>query len=414
MKLCIITPRLPPAMDGLGDYCHQLYSRLRCIPADASLVGVDIVRFGTGADETATVTAGSTDEPDKAQFEFSFLVLDGADATRKLWNDVQVQAFMPARGDLKSQLDRIGATTVILQYVGYGYAPDGAPLYLAKELADWKSAHPEARLFIMFHETWATGMPWQRVFWQMGAQRQSVADLLKVCDVAVASVKVNADAMRSIDPKKDVRTIGIGSSFNADSSAFKNWRRLLIFGKPGSRRRALKNHAQLLKALDGKNLLDEIVCAGQCDPDQIGDDISTLRSLGVKTQVVTEYNFAGNSIPQSVQTCGLSIMHTQSTYMLKSTSFQLAAQLGQVAITTEEHSADAPFVADEHFLCYSKNSMAEVINTIENQSRLCDVAAALNAMYEQCLSWNQIALSWAKLLLEAESAGKMISNIRST
>lgn len=396
MKLCIITPRLPPAMDGLGDYCHQLWTRLSRVPAHATMSTSD-----------GTVIT----DP---HFDFSFLVLDGAESTKQLWPDVSVDAFTPARGDLKNHLDRLGAITVILQYVGYGYAPDGAPLYMAKELAAWKSANPGARLVIMFHETWATGMPWQRVFWQMGAQRQSVADLLKVCDVAVASVKINVDAMRSIDSNKDIRTIGIGSSFNADSSAFKNWRRLLVFGKPGSRRRALRNHAQLLKALDGKNLLDEIVFAGQCEPEHLSEDVSSLRSLGIKAPVVTEYNFAGSSIPQSVQTCGLSIMHTQSTYMLKSTSFQLAAQLGQVAITTEERLVDAPFVAGEHFLSYSKSSMGEVINTIEDHSKLCDVSASLNAMYEWSLSWNQIALSWARLLLEVESAGKMTSNIRST
>lgn len=385
MRLCIITPRLPPAMDGLGDYCHQLYSRLCLVPA-----------------------------VDGPQFDFSFLVLDGVDATRQLWTDVQVEAFTSTRGHLEGALDRSGATTVILQYVGYGYAPDGAPRYLAKELSDWKLAHPECKIVIMFHETWATGMPWQRVFWQTASQRKSVADLLSVCDVAVASVKINTDALRTITPEKDIRTIGIGSSFNANSSALKSWRRLLVFGKPGSRRRALRNHGQLLKALDGKNLLDEIVFAGQCEPHELGDDASTLRSLGVKTAVTTEYNFARNSIPQSVQTCGLSLMHTQSTYMLKSTSFQLAAQLGQVAITTEERLVDPPFMAGEHFLCYSKNSMADVINTIEDHSALCDVSAALNTMYERHLSWNQIALCWAKLLLEPESSGKMVSNIRAT
>src|SRR5205807_1305856 len=79
MDVCVIAPRLPPAVDGLGDYCRRLWE---------SWPG------GTPA--------------------WSFLVADGAEASRARWPEVRIEALAPAA--LAGQLTALGVRTVALQY----------------------------------------------------------------------------------------------------------------------------------------------------------------------------------------------------------------------------------------------------------------------------------------------------------
>ncbi len=73
--------------------------------------------------------------------------------------------------------------TVLLHYVGYGYAHRGCPFWLVDGLERWKrDAGPAARLIVIFHETFASGPPWSSVFWTNPFQRRLVARLARIAD----------------------------------------------------------------------------------------------------------------------------------------------------------------------------------------------------------------------------------------
>src|SRR5258708_7494288 len=92
-SICFITPCLPPAIDGLGDYCRQLW---RHWPSP---------------------------RPD-----WRFLVAGGAELSARDWTDVQISQFEKSRSGLLEALSGSQANLAVLQYVGYGYDPTGRPL----------------------------------------------------------------------------------------------------------------------------------------------------------------------------------------------------------------------------------------------------------------------------------------------
>ena len=89
--------------------------------------------------------------------------------------------------DLLRGLRDLEAETVLLHYSGYGYAPRGAPFWLVEGLGRWKKLRAHHRLIVMFHETWASGLPWQSSFWLSPLQRWCVARIARLADAVVTN-----------------------------------------------------------------------------------------------------------------------------------------------------------------------------------------------------------------------------------
>jgi hypothetical protein len=328
-----------------------------------------------------------------------FLVLDGAEQSRLNWTAVQIDQFQGTGDSLLSHLIASQAKTVVLQYVGYGYSSgDGAPAWLPEALSKWQSSQPGLRIVIMFHETWARGKPWQRVYWQMGKQRECVKQLLELTAIAVTSTRANADSLVGLGLTTPIEIIPIGCSFSIEGKTELDWKSVLIFGKEQSRLRAVKTHIELIKKLAGSKLIERVVLAGQKESLDEGWDVKLVHEAAPKVKVETAYNFGLDMVPNIVQECGLALMYTQSTYLLKSTSFQLAAKLGQVAITSWEYDADPPFANGKHYLGYTKGRENSLLDTIADQVKLTNISSACRSAALDYLSWPKIALSWCHLL----------------
>src|SRR4051812_30627449 len=102
-SLIHIAPQLPPAIDGVGDYCWNLW---RHWP--------------------------------EAKPDWTFLIARGAKATSAVWREVEVSEFAPGRSSLVKPLEQSGGETAVLHYVGYGYQPKGIPVWLPGEIERWK------------------------------------------------------------------------------------------------------------------------------------------------------------------------------------------------------------------------------------------------------------------------------------
>lgn len=366
-KVCVITPALPPAIDGLGDYCKQLWSNW-------------------------------PREEQQDEVIWHFLVVSEAAESCKHWPEVSIDQFNPDATGLLSALERINADIVLLQYVGYGYESSGRPYWLCEALEAWCASGPNKRLIVMFHETWASGFPWQKVFWQQSGQRRCAARLLSMASPAVTSNQATLRDLESLALSSELITIPLGSSFSLESGLDRLWSQLLIFGKESSRLRAITLHGNLVRSMTAAGLIDSIVLAGQCSS-QAGDCGKRLiESWNLAVEVRAEFNFERDKVPSGVTSSGLSLMHTQSTCLLKSTSFQLAAKLGQVPIVIQEEDPGDSVFPGRHYLGYKPGHVDSVLDVLRNPAGLESISANISELGATRLSWTEIAKSWSALL----------------
>ncbi len=362
MSIAIITPRLPPSMDGLGDYCFQLCKHWP-----------------------------NSDKP------LNFIVLDSAEKSREFWTETNIRQIDRNKLSLLNTLESLAVDTVFLQYVGYGYDANGAPSWLKDALEDWLDQSSLHRLVTMFHETWSSGQVWQKVFWYMGKQKQCVKDLMLLSNEMGTSCQVNKHSLDLLGTNKTVNIIPLGSSFDVAPVATKNWQQLLIFGKEYARLRGLTTHKVLISKLIESGLIKRIVLAGQLDSLENDKSLQIIKEQLPAIEVVTAYNFESNNVPISVIESGLALMHTQSTHMLKSTSFHLAAKLGQVSLSEDSGSADKPFIKGQHYLSYLENT-DDILADLANESNLKSISSQVSNLANTYLSWPEIASNWAHLL----------------
>lgn len=351
-------------MDGLADYCYQMWHHW----------------------------------PDGGRPQ-NFLVLDSADESRMYWPQVDIKQFQPSEAALLAMLKESSASTVFLQYVGYGFDINGCPMWLPTALKRWLDDDTSRRLVIMFHETWSSGMPWQRVFWFMGKQKQCVSKLMSLASNMVTSCRVNRSSLQVLGIDKPIQIIPLGCSFAVDATETKNWKQLLIFGKEYARLRAVQTHTALLRQLIEQQKIERIVLAGQSTIG-VSDDATAkfIKERLPEIELTTAYNFSSSVVPDSVTGSGLSLMHTQSTHLLKSTSFHLAAKLGQVAIAADHGPADPPFLSGKHYLSYPIDKPGQLLSVLADPTALHSIAKEIAQIAETYLSWREIAATWHQVL----------------
>jgi hypothetical protein len=151
MVITHIATGLPPQIDGVGDYAWQLAGALRERGVES--------RFIIPPTELAT-TVG--------EFPVSRL-------------------SHRAESDLVNALDATASHTVLLHFSGYGYARSGLCWWLVEGLQRWKAEGRGRRLITVFHELFATGLPWQRSFWVSLQQRHIARRLAAMSDGALTT-----------------------------------------------------------------------------------------------------------------------------------------------------------------------------------------------------------------------------------
>jgi hypothetical protein len=147
-----ITPNLPPAVCGVGDYATVVGQRMgeidltvRCSYLAAGYRGRDVAV--------------------------------GACSPDWFWRQI-------AEHRSSTPGDNIG---IVLHYSGYGYSPDGAPAWLAAALEGRPAWAAEIRIATFFHELYASGWPWQRAFWQSNRQRGVAVRIARASDALLTN-----------------------------------------------------------------------------------------------------------------------------------------------------------------------------------------------------------------------------------
>src|SRR5438477_1557297 len=164
MDLIQIVPRLPPAIDGLGDYAFYLAKQLR----------------------------------DDYEIDSHFIV------GNPQWKNEQAIEFPAQRvGERSSACLREilqsskSISSVLLHYVGYGYAKRGCPFWLIQALDQWKR-EPGRRLVTVFHELYAFGPPWSSSFWTSPFQKLLARRLAIISDQCVTPMRMYARILEKL------------------------------------------------------------------------------------------------------------------------------------------------------------------------------------------------------------------------
>lgn len=229
-KILVIVPRLPPSIDGLGDYGLNLARQMRL---DFGVITEFVV-----ADPN---WMGSTEIEG-----FHVHALKSRSAT-------ELVTF------LKS------FNTVLLHYVGYGYAKRGCPLWLVDGLELWYNSSPQKKLITMFHELFAFGPIWTSQFWTSPVQRWLVFRLLKITTHSLTSKNSYAEILKSYSTDKN-QVIDVLPVFSNIGELENNPRlvdrkkNLVVFGGAGWRSRVYnesqKELSRVVRELKIENIID--------------------------------------------------------------------------------------------------------------------------------------------------------------
>jgi hypothetical protein len=209
-----IVTRLPPAIDGVGDYALNLARQLR---KDYNIQTQFVV--------------GNPDWKGELEIE-GFSVNQLIDS-----NSDQLTALL--EGDRNSP--------VLLHYVGYGYAKRGCPIWLVDGIQRWKNLYPQRSLVTMFHEIYASGLPWQSSFWLSPLQKNIATRLVRLSDRCITNTQGHAEILSKLVPNPEFKYISLPvfsnmGELNYDLPLSKRSKRLVTFGHKNSRVRIYQEH----------------------------------------------------------------------------------------------------------------------------------------------------------------------------
>lgn len=230
-KLTAIVPRLPPAIDGLGDYGLALARKMkRDFGVDTEFIVAD--PFWNGPDNID-----------------SFLVRKISARTSE---------------SLLTLLPVSEKATVLLHYVGYGYAKRGCPFWLMEALKEWKQGSHRT-ITTMFHELYAFGPIWTSQFWTSPFQRYLVKEFSAMSASFVTSRSSYAKILEEYTRKEKVPVIPVFSNVGEPSTLLPlkdRARKLVIFGNKIAKDRAYTSSLIEIENICNKLSLDEILDVG--------------------------------------------------------------------------------------------------------------------------------------------------------
>jgi hypothetical protein len=314
MKVISIVPRLPPSIDGVGDYALRLAQQLY---QDHGLSTHFIV-----ADPDWT---GQIDSPGISADRVS---AHSADALLALL----------------TKHSQTSPTTVLLQFSGYGYAKRSCCFWLVEGLARWKHNTTKARLITMFHEVYsAFGMPWRHHFWVTPMQRYLSARLMQISDSVLTNAELHAKMLYGLCPetKCSIAIFPVLSGIGEPQAILKlseRQKHLVIFGQAGSRIQVYRNAQRMIGEVCHRLEIEQILDIGQ----PTGMDLQTIGDV----PLLEKGRLSAIEISQILQTSIAGLLNYDANRLAKSSVFAAYCAHGLLPInangTTSQQDGIAP------------------------------------------------------------------------
>jgi len=251
-----IVPRLPPAIDGVGDYALNLARQLR---KDFNIQTHFIVGNPTwsGASEIEG-------------FPVSKIISRSSDV-------------------LLNVLSKYPDLPILVHYVGYGYQKRGCPTWLINALERWRNLFPNRSLVTMFHEVYASGSPWNSAFWLSPLQKQLAGRLARSSDRCITSKEEYAQLIYQLNPdqKPEITCLPVFSNIGEPeylAPLSERSRRLVIFGNRNSRLQVYNQRFKEVKAVCKILQINEISDIGV----KTGLNLSEIEGISILERGVIE------------------------------------------------------------------------------------------------------------------------------
>lgn len=264
-----IVPRLPPAIDGVGDYALNLARQLR---KDFNIQTHFIVGNPTwrGASEIEGFAVSQVTDSNPNQ--------------------------------LTSLLSGDRPCPVLLHYVGYGYAQRGCPIWLVDGLQRWKSLYPQRSLVTMFHEIYASSnLPWTSSFWLSPLQKNLATRLAGLSDRDVTSMQSYAKSLQNLVPTRNLEVSSLPVFSNIGELDYatpllKRNKRLVTFGHKNSRIQIYQDYLTDLQEICESLDIEEIYDIGN----PTGLVLSSIGDIPIIEKGITESSEISNILKDSI------------------------------------------------------------------------------------------------------------------
>jgi hypothetical protein len=293
-----IVSRLPPAIDGVGDYAYLLARELRAAHnIDTVFIVCDpgwIAAKGTNKSFASIHGGDTTWKASSSNFAAAFDLRPRYSEEGKRRSAIERSSTIndqPAttldgfpvyqlRTQSAGELFRLLAhpampSTVLLQYVGYGYQNRGCPLWLMCGISKWlrqrfASNRPLSgyrHLITMFHELYAFGPPWRSSFWASPIQKWIAKSLAEISAHCFTNLTVNARTLLRLTSRCDDNFTVLPVFSNVgEPEHFPSWDerppRMIVFGSAGWRRKAYRECLPDLEKACRSMSLNEIIDIG--------------------------------------------------------------------------------------------------------------------------------------------------------
>lgn len=333
-NLTVIVPRLSPSVDGVGDYGLILAKKMR-------------QDYG---------------------IQTEFIVADA-----KWVGESQIEGFnvkklsTPTSADLLNllQQNKESNQSILLHYVGYGYARRGCPVWLVKALCNWRSATEDGKLIVMFHELFAFGPIWSTQFWTSPLQRFLAAKLAINSDHCSTSKIIYAEILKRYSRGKhsSINVLPVFSNIGEPENVrlLKNRKkRLVIFGSRGPRKRVYEKSRDELERVCKEFGITEILDIGP--------------NLGIKLEPVNSIPINILGIKSSAEVSSLlsetmiGFINYQTEYLAKSGIFASYCSHGvlPMAVWYDGQQTDSVHVNTHYWLAGIDNSLPRSITAAQN------------------------------------------------
>jgi hypothetical protein len=374
-----ITPQLPPAIDGVGDYCWNLWKHS---------------------------PAGGTD--------WQFAVVHGAEDTRATWPEAKIRNFSLNASSLAAALEQSSCETVVLHYVGYAYQPKGIPIWLPKALRDWRGTNgANRRLIVMFHEMYARSSPLRSPFWVAPFARRIIRELVELADAWVTSCDRYFQQLTTDfgAPKTMGRIIPIPSNIPAPAGIGEldcgtNRLNVVVFGLARTRLWALERHWQLLRALQQNGQIEQITLVGKrpnAEEEQAWAEFSQKIGEGITWR--KRFDLATSEISSELSEHEMGLLANEPDILTKSGVFAALATHGVVPVVSTPANEPLPERFKNAVLANDDSaSIPHLSELLQDKAALHSRRTELLSYASRELAWPGIAQSWARVLAQANGS----------
>ncbi len=372
-SLIHIAPQLPPAIDGVGDYCWNLWKH-----------------WPNGDDA------------------WHCLALRNADKTAAHWPEVAVHGFQDNAVSLRAILEGIPAETLVLHYVSYGFQPKGIPTWLPQALKHWRNAVPSRRVVTMFHEMYARSSPLRSPFWVAPVAKRIIRELVVVSDAwATSCERYSEQLVHSFGASPALgRIVPIATNVPLSGALAENpfqsgtKLRIVVFGLAKTRLWALEKHWRLLRVLNEAASIESITLLGKSpDAADAGAFENWKVKIGGGITWRNRFDLSREEISGELVQHHAGLLANVPDILTKSGVFAAFAAHGVVPVIAGQSGdrvrgkmGGAALVNDDRqYISRAVQCLRDPVRMAAMRDHLLDLAA-----HE--LSWPSLGRSWAGLL----------------